>query len=68
MVPEKPINRDIDEQVRVKDSDSKFRMKLAADTKNRANERNINVGDTVLIERDISGNKLEPKFDHEPKS
>lgn len=50
--------------MRTRDSEAKYKMKTSADTKNHAVDRGINVGDTVVVKRDICGNK----FDMEPRT
>ena len=43
-------------------------MKASADMKNHAVNRDINVGDTVVVKRDIRGNKFDSKFDMETRT
>ena len=68
MIPIKTENTSLDEYVHNSDSEAKYKMKTSADMKNHAVNRDINVGDTVVVKRDIRGNKLDPKFDIEPKT
>ena len=57
-------NTSLDECVRTRDSEAKYKMKTSADMKNHAVDRGISVGDTVVVKRDIHGNK----FDMEPRT
>ena len=57
-------NTSLDECVRTRDSEAKYTMKTSGDMKNDAVDRGISVGDTVVVKRDIRGNK----FDMEPRT
>ncbi|XP_062571293.1 uncharacterized protein K02A2.6-like [Saccostrea cucullata] len=55
-----------DLQVREKDSKKKFDMRSYADKRNQAKERDISVGDSVVMKNEKRG-KMQPYFSYEPK-
>ena len=58
---------EVDEAVRVRDSQAKYTMKQNADVKDRAVTTDIKIGDSVLVKKEERGNKLKPPFDPIPK-
>lgn len=48
--------------VRRNDSAAKYKMKQAADKKNRASEKNIKEGDRVMMKNDFRSNKLQSTY------
>ena len=63
----KRVESPTDLQVRERDSHRKYQMKSYADRKNHANQKNIAVGDTVILKRESHDNKLSAKYKAEPK-
>ena len=68
MILIKTENTSLDEYVRNRDSEAKYTMKTSAGMKDHAVNRGINVSDTVVVKRHIRENKLDPKFDMEPRT
>ncbi|XP_021378396.1 uncharacterized protein LOC110466305 [Mizuhopecten yessoensis] len=56
------------EQVRERDSKRKCQMKLYADARNHAKDSDISVGDVVVVQQDMKGNKLTTAFDPQPRT
>jgi hypothetical protein len=64
MVPSSVFDRHFDEKTRIKDSDVQYKMKCYTDTRNRAENRNIKVRDSVLMKRDQYKGKLQPMLEN----
>jgi hypothetical protein len=58
----KTVEPAVDECVRRKDSDAKYNMKTHADLRNRAMDKGITVGDTVLMKNDFKGDKMSSMY------
>lgn len=57
----------IDHQAKLNDQLAKDRMKQYADNRNKAQHRDLKVGDNVLIKNETKQNKLSTPFDPEPR-